>query len=82
MPYIMIKPKILKAKQFLPENRPWPRGVETNISGCYILSKSTHPWNPRIHPGDWVIYEEKKRHVCMKSQFKEKYDVVEDIEPR
>jgi len=83
VPYVMIKPKIMKAKQFMPEDLPWPKGVMASLNGGgYYLSRSTHPWHPTIRPGDWAIYEEKNRYVCIKEEFQARYEIVQDIEPR
>jgi len=83
MPYVMIKPKVLKARQFIPAEKPWPEGIRENLDGDgWYLAMSTHPWCPTISAGDWVIYEEENKFVCLDRDFKEKYEIVHDIDAR
>jgi hypothetical protein len=79
----MIKPKVLKAKQFIPIEKPWPQGVHPKFDGDgWYVEKCLHPWKPDVNPGDWVIYDDVTRWVCSDDEFKEKYETVEDLEPR
>jgi len=79
MPYVQKRPKIMKAEQFLTEDKPWPKGV-VYMEGSYHVD---NPHLTMIEKTDWVVTDiTGNLFVITDVHFKEMYEIVEDIKPR
>lgn len=69
------KPETVEARQFFPNRKPWPKGVDCDGICWRVLTRKGHHF---MSPGDWVVMDAKgDRTVCSPKKFGEVYELVE-----
>jgi len=69
---------VIDAEQFQPEVRPWPEGVEPDLTSPTGYGIFTLEHTVRAHevtPGDWIITGvENEKYACKDSIFRKTYE--------
>ncbi|KKL57257.1 hypothetical protein LCGC14_2237220 [marine sediment metagenome] len=83
------KPVVVEAGQFLPDVRPWPKGVQRReifddhgevINVIFSIVTIHSGQSVDLEPGDWVLLEPDGRHYypCKPEIFEKTYERVEE----
>lgn len=82
------KPVVIDAKQFWPDKKPWPEGVDVR-PGVVVVRDAERPLTDawwietlegpfQVMPGDWIITGVKgERYPCKPDIFEATYDKAE-----
>lgn len=82
MPRFRKVPVVIPADQFLPDQTPWPEGVETDVrspTGYSIGTLESTAQGHEVTPGDWIITGTAgERYPCKPDIFARIYEQVEE----
>lgn len=74
------KPIVIDAEQFIPDNKPWPKGVVTTTespTGYGINTLEHTKIKHEVTPGDWIITGvQGEVYACKPDIFEKTYEPV------